>query len=359
MKNLKINLSKKEIIRYSIIAFFVFVIIVIAVLVNYGIFDNKESEVEVVIEESENIEEKVILRRKIDGQIVDSEDKINKDYPIAIMIENAADSWPLTGVDKAKLVIEAITEASITRFVTIYTLDDEVEKIGPVRSARPYYLDWIEPFSPLYMHVGGAPQALSKLRSGTYDIIDHDQFFHYYSYWRDKWRYAPHNVYTSTELMEKALKKRELTEPVDFTSWQYKYDLVEEERPGSVQDITVLYTNTYYRVDWEYDRENNDYLRYQSKKVQKMSDGEVIKVKNIIVQVNAMSIIDNVGRKKIETVGEGKAWFFRDGQVIQGTWEKESINDRERYLDDEGNELEFNAGKTWIQIIPDEDYLRY
>ncbi len=28
-------------------------------------------------------------------------------------------------------------------------------------------------------------------------------------------------------------------------------------------------------------------------------------------------------------------------------------------LDKNGNEIEFNGGMTWIQVIPDEDYLRY
>ena len=210
------------------------------------------------------------------------------------------------------------------------------------------------------MHVGGAPEALAKLKSGQYDIINWDQFFHSQSYWRDtKWRYAPHNVYTSTDLIKEALADNELTQPVDYTLWPYKDDLAMEERPEEVNDITVLYTADYYRVDWKYNRKENDYIRYQHQALQKMTDGEWIEAKNIIVQVNEMSIIDDVGRKKIETVGEGKAWFFRDGQVIEGTWKKESKDEREKYLDNDGKEVKFNAGMTWIEVIPKDDYLKY
>src|SRR4030042_3348627 len=136
-------------------------------------------------EEQENI-----IRRKIDGAPVLTEVQANL-YPVAIMIENAADSWPQTGLDKANLVIEAITEATIPRFVAIYANNEEIKKIGPVRSARPYYLDWINPFAPLYMHVGGSPEALSLIKNGDYKLIIFDQFFNWEYYWRDKWRYAP------------------------------------------------------------------------------------------------------------------------------------------------------------------------
>ena len=301
----------------------------------------------------------LVLRRKIDGAEIKSLDQENL-YPVAIMIENAADAWPLSGLNKANLVIEAITEASIPRFVAIYANNEKIEKIGPVRSARPYYLDWIEPFQPVYMHVGGSPESLNLLRQGAYDLINLDQFFHYQYYWRDnKWRYAPHNVYTSSELIQQVLEDKELTTPADYQMWKYKKDKDLEQRPEQVQDITVLYTNDYYRVDWQYNREENNYIRYQYNKIQQMSDGEWIKAKNIIVQVNNMIVLDSVGRKRITTIGEGKAWVFRDGQTIEGKWVKEAKEKRTIYYDNNNNEIVFNGGMTWIEIIPNEDYLRY
>lgn len=300
-----------------------------------------------------------VLRRKIDGAPVEKEQQANL-FPVAIMVENAADAWPLSGLDKAQIVIEAITESSIPRFVAIYAADEEINKVGPVRSARPYFLDWIEPYEPVYMHVGGAPKALTKLRSGNYDILDLDQFFHSQYYWRDnKWRYAPHNVFTSSELIKKALENRELAEPADYRMWKYKEDLELEQRPDEVEDIEIAYTADLYHVTWKYNREENNYIRWQSHKINKLSDNEWIKAKNIIVQVNSMSIIDDIGRKDIETVGDGDAWIFFDGQVIEGKWEKESKDKRTIYYDLDDNEIEFNGGTTWIEIIPNSKYLIY
>lgn len=298
-----------------------------------------------------------IIRRKIDGAPVNTDAQANL-YPVAIMVENAADSWPQSGLDKANLVIEAITEASIPRFVAFYATDQSIDKIGPVRSARPYFLDWANPFAPLYMHVGGAPEALDKIHSGKYDLIDFDQFFNGDYYWRDKWRYAPHNVYTSSELIMQALADKNLTTPADYPTWKYKDDLASDKRPEQVNDIKITYAPQFYKVAWKYNRDENDYIRYQNGDIHKMSDGEWIKAKNVIVQVNDMSVIDDYGRKHITTTGGGKAWVYRDGDKIDATWKKSSIKDGLKYYDSNGNEIEFNGGTTWIESIPTDDYLR-
>jgi len=346
------SITKKYYLIILIISIFIISGCALVRILNYKITDK---EPQIIIRQ----QQEKILRRKIDGQEIDDEDK--KDlFPVAIMVENNYEAWPLSGLNKAQIVIEAITEASIPRFVAIYANDDEIEKIGPVRSARPYYLDWITPFAPLYMHVGGSPESLRLIRSGSCNLNDLDQFFYYQYYWRDnKWRYAPHNVYTSSELINKALEDLELTESTDYQMWQYKEDLSADERPEQVNDVIISYTTTYYKVNWQYDREENDYIRYQKDKINKMSDGEWIRAKNIIVQINDMIVLDNIGRKKITTIGEGQAWIFRDGQVIEGKWVKESKEQREQYFDKEDKEIEFNGGTTWIQVIPSKDYLEF
>jgi len=297
-----------------------------------------------------------VIRRKLDGVIVNTEAEANK-YPVAVMVENNVEAWPLAGLDKANLVIEAITEADIPRFVALFANNEEIKKIGPVRSARLYYLDWIDPYKPLYMHVGGSPEALSKMKS--YDVFNFDQFFNDQYFWRDKWRYMPHNVYTSSELIMQALTDKDLSQPVDYETWKYKNDKNKDKLPEKINDIVINYSADYYKVKWQYNREENDYIRYQYKDINKMDNGEWIKAKNVIVEVHPMKVIDEIGRKKITTVGVGKAWIFRDGETIEGKWQKEATNKITKYFDASGQEIEFNGGTTWIEIIPNDDYLRY
>lgn len=319
-------------------------------ILNYKISEPK-------IPQPQQPKEEEVLRRKIDGLEVKTVEEVNL-YPVAIMVENMVDSWPQSGLDKANLVIEAITEASIPRFVAFYANNEEIKKIGPVRSTRPYYLDWIEPFVPLYMHVGGAPEALRKIRGNDYDLVDLDQFFWSEYYWRDKWRYAPHNVYTSSELIKEALVEKGLDTPADYPTWKYKKDLELEKRPEQVNEIKIIYSAQYYKVKWLYNREENNYIRYQNGEIHKMLDGEWIKAKNVIVQVNTMAVIDDLGRKKIDTLGEGKAWVYRDGEKVEAIWKKENIDDVMKYFDNNNNEIELNGGTTWIEVIPNADYLR-
>src|SRR5690606_30510274 len=98
---------------------------------------------------------------------------INKRHVTGVMIENSPDARPQSGLQEADIVFEAIAEAGITRFLALYQ-DTEPKHIGPIRSARPYYLDFLMPFDAGYAHVGGSPTALQQIRQ--LKIKDLDQF---------------------------------------------------------------------------------------------------------------------------------------------------------------------------------------
>ena len=148
--------------------------------------------------------------------------EIPKPQVFAVMVENSAEAWPLSGLDQAFLVIEAPVEAKIPRLEGFYYLGQkEVEKIGPVRSARPYYVDWAEEFGALYAHVGGSPAALKQITASN-DLFDLNEFWHGPNFWREAFRFIPHNVYTSTELLTQAFSNQ--TSSTDYGLWAFKDD---------------------------------------------------------------------------------------------------------------------------------------
>jgi len=296
----------------------------------------------------------VCFRRKIDGVCLDSKEKTNL-YPVAIMVENMYEAWPLSGIDKANLVIEAPVEGGIPRLLAVYASDENIPQIGPVRSARPYYLDWSEEFSALYLHVGGSPEALAKIN--TYNIFDLNQFFNDQYFWRDKKRSMPHNVYTSSDLIAKALTAKDLTE-VGYESWLYKDEAKLESRPTEVKDITIGFQDPIYLAIWKYNKETNDYTRYEGKKQQKI-DAVEIRAKNIAVQIANIQILDTIGRRRIVTISEGQAMVFRDGVAIEGKWKKPSRGARTKFFDSNGKEIEFNGGTTWIEVAGDVKLIGY
>ena len=112
--------------------------------------------------------------RAIDGVLIDESEE--DAYPMAVTIENNEKARPQSGLDQANLVIEAPVEGGITRFLAIFADNQEVKSIGPIRSARSYFLDWAQEFDALYSHVGGSPEALKTIKN-NYQIYNLNQYF--------------------------------------------------------------------------------------------------------------------------------------------------------------------------------------
>jgi hypothetical protein len=303
---------------------------------------------EVISSESKEKLNNNLNRRAIDGLFIEEG---QKQPPIAaVVIENMIEAQPLSGIDKASLVFEAITEANITRFLAFYSLDNLKDdfKIGPIRSARPYFLDWASEFQALFGHVGGSPEA-NQLLKKTELIYDLDQWFESQYFERVNFKPRPHNVYTSFSLLKTAAE-RFLKKEQNFESWRFKDDEIKEKR-GWVERIYIGYSKP-YDCYWIYDRENNVYVRHQWGGEERTAEGELIKAKNIVVIWLPMKVVDEVGRKWFGTIGQGKAVVFRDGEVVEGIWRKSTPQERIKFFETTGKEIEFNAGLTWIEVLP-------
>lgn len=261
-----------------------------------------------------------------------------------VMIDNHVDAWPQIGLDRAYLVIEAPVEAGISRMLAFFSEDQNVEKIGPVRSARPYFIDWNNELDALYAHVGGSDAALDRLATGgTFDL---NQYWFDKYFWRSLNRYAPHNVYTSTKLLWSYTKK---VQPL-YETWVFKDPAVNVE--PEVEQMSVSFYPPIYVVEWKYDRATNRYVRFQGGTVHTMEDGGQVMADNVAVVVTDVTILDSVGRRKIRTLGEGEAIVFQDGKKIEGKWKKTSESQRLRFYVTDGNEIVFNSGVTWVEVIP-------
>lgn len=266
-------------------------------------------------------------------------------FVYGVMIDQSVESWPQSGADKAFLVIEAPVEANIPRWLAFFYDGQEVEKIGPVRSARPYFIDWNNGLDGLYAHVGGSDAALKRIASdGTYDL---NQFWNDAYFWRSKNRVAPHNVYISTSLLKNALARAQETKRVQrpvYGAWTFKNDSPSGQSFGCI----VRYASDVYAVRWTYDARTNAYTRGGLS-----GESPLLKIaaKNIAVIETSIRILDDVGRREIKTVGEGNAMVFQDGRVISAVWKKPSVSERLQFFNEAGDEVEMNAGTTWIEVV--------
>ncbi|MEI7740928.1 MAG: DUF3048 domain-containing protein [bacterium] len=299
------------------------------------------------VTETPVIEEAIVYRRALDGVVVALE--ASQQVGIyGVMIDNILEARPPAGISKAKLVFELPVEMGITRFLAVFANGDEVKKIGPVRSARPYAVDLMSEFNGMYLHIGGSPAALDEIANSNL-IYNVGETLSPKTIYRVKTRAAPHNAYTDSENMAAlfALQSRTFG-PV--APWLYRDEKKPDERSGNA-GVVINFSTYQYEAEWKYDSAANDYIRYEGRVRHKDEDGSEIRAKNVAVMITSSKVLDDKGRLDMPVIGTGKAMILSEGVVINGTWKKDSAADRLRFFGQEGGEVSFIPGTTWVEVV--------
>lgn len=280
-----------------------------------------------------------------------------------IMIENSHDARPQSGLQDAGVVYEAIAEAGITRFLALFQ-DAQPQYIGPVRSLRPYYINYAAPFQASIVHVGGSPEALAKVTSGGYRNLD--EFANGGAFWRTSTHYAPHNVYTSFAKLDALNQQKGFTTSL-YTSWPRKADKKLAVPTARTMDFTISSADFY--VHYEYDVASNSYLRSEggSPHMDLVSADDKTgvrlrpKVVIAIVVPQSQGALDASGAyyTDYDDTGSGSAYVFEDGGVSVGAWTKTSETDQIEFTDSAGTPIKLDAGQTWITLVGDTSKVSY
>ena len=281
--------------------------------------------------------------------------------PIAIMIDNHIDAMPQAGLLEADIVYEIIVEGGETRLMLILQ-DKDLEKIGPIRSARHYFLDYALENDAIYVHYGWSPQAQSDITKYSVDNIN-GIYESSTSFWRVTDKYAPHNAVTSTKNILKIAEREEYrTTTNKDTVLNYVVDEVNLEDGKTANTITIPYSyaNT---VKYEYDKDKKEYVRYSRGKKQVDWDTEkTVTTKNIIIEkAKNWTLNDGTdkGRQTLDNVKELEGYYITNGKVVEITCNKTSRSGQTVYKDLNGNEINVNDGKTFIQICPEDSKITF
>ena len=284
--------------------------------------------------------------------------ELSRRRPIAVVIENHPDARPQTGLDQADVVYETLVEGGITRFLPIY-LSKQPEVVGPVRSLRKYFLDFIGGYNdPLIMHIGYAestnPEAnaigeLNKRSIKTFGFMGD-------SFWRVGDRVAPHNAYSNTKQLWQKADTQSWGGLNSFDIWSFKDADARIDAP-LVTDLKVVWGSwgeNAYTVVWKFNKEENMYQRYyRSDPHVDALTGQQLSTRNILVLYSSQALAnDGTPRITVEAIGEGQAKLFMDGDVVTGTWMKPSCTDIYRVYNSAGEDIAFNRGQTWIMVVP-------
>ncbi len=263
------------------------------------------------------------------------------------MIENSPDARPQSGIKDSGVVFEAIAEGGITRFLVLYQ-EQKPQLIGPVRSVRMYYVDWIAAFNASVAHIGGSSEALKEVRNGSYRDID--QFFNPGAYWRASDRYAPHNVYTSFAKLD-ALNASKGYTTSQFTGFTRKDSTASEAPTATKIDVTI--SGFLYNSSYTYNAVTNTYDRSQAGEAHTdRESGQISPRVVIVLKTSEQRVFEDGWREQITTIGSGQAVIFQDGTAQEVTWSKPAKTSQITFTDASGNDVPLARGQTWLTAVP-------
>lgn len=271
---------------------------------------------------------------------------VNKRPVIGVMIENSPDARPQSGLLEASIVYEAVAEGGITRFLALFQ-DTRPGYIGPVRSARLYYVSWMLGYDAAYAHAGGSPTGIAKIHDAG--VKDMDQFYNSGAYDRVSSRYAPHNLYSGVErLMNLANSKGWGTST--FTGFVRKPEQKAETPSASSIDIAI--SSSLYNVHYAYDTGTNSYLRSEGGQAHTdEKSGKQLNPKVVIALITDKGFESDGLHSTYRTIGTGAIMVFQDGTMTQGTWSKSDDKAPLVLKDAAGQDLKLNPGQTWITAV--------
>ena len=285
------------------------------------------------------------------GMLVEDAEDL-KLRPIAVMLDNEYNARPQSGLLDAEIVYEIPVEGNITRYMAVYHHNPS-DKIGPVRSARPYFIDKAMELNAVYVHCGGSPQALQDLVTLKVDTLNDLKGSP--CFWRSTDRKMPHNLYTSTKLMREVMESNKFNNKTVPEYFKFSEELLNLDGKNT-RSISFNYSKN-YTVGYEYNEKDKLYYRtINGIRLKDKESSKDIATTNIIVEKTTAKVLDKVGRLEVSNLGKDRGYYLTVGKLIEIEWSKSSRSAKTIYKDLKGNEIIMNKGTTWIQVVP--DYVR-
>ncbi len=353
MKKKKFNLSKKQ----KIILIITAALVIVLLLGGYFLFFNKSKPLK------HTVTQKIVTKPVSD--LVPSDltglpvnPSLNNLPVTAVMVENSLQARPQSGLGQAGVVFEALAEGGVTRYMALYQ-DTAPSYVGPIRSARPYFIQWMLGFDAAYAHVGGSPLALSDIQA--WNVKDLNQFYNGSYYTRISSRVAPHNVYTGINTLH-ALETAKGYTSSSFTSWPRQ--VATPLKSPTTTNIALTMSGPDYNPSYIYNPKTNSYDRSVAGQAEIGADTNrqvSPKVVIAIVVPETNGPLDSSGAyySNYSVIGSGQADIFQNGSVQIGQWSKSSNNSQINFTDNSSNPIKLNPGQVWITAVTDPHAITY
>ncbi len=293
----------------------------------------------------------IVIRNPLTGQ-GGYDEALLKNRPVLISVENHPDARPQWGLTSSDIVWEMVAEGGITRMLLMYADASRIpEKVGPVRSARHYFVDIAEGFDAIFVHFGFSPYAKTQIANHGVNNINglYDNYFY-----RDKSRgvASEHTAYTTDEAIAKAIANKEYRTTLE-EGYESPFRFNEADKKlsgGTCNEVKVSFSSG-YTYTLTYDTERNVYLSSLNGNKFVDSEGTQQNFENVIICYTEISSMgDSKGRVDFD-LSDGKGTYITNGTYESITWEKGESDDMMKFFNAEGEELSLNQGRTYIAIV--------
>lgn len=327
--------------------------IVAGVVFYFFAFERSRNEPVEFVAVTGAVEQESVIRHPLHGAPL-REELQEPFIPALVMYDGSLDVTSRPGLESAGVVYEALTEGGIVRLMAVFDSSAKVPRFGPIRSTRSYFIDWAEEYGGIYMHVGGSPEALTRLRNvSKLTNIDEMSRGHYFE--RDTSLPGPLNVF-STFSSWLRIKEQTAMPASAFVTWKFEEQATRREESAGWQ-IEMNFSPS-YSMGWVYDASEGAYLRFVNGERDMYANGNQVKAHNLVAIEVPSKTVDSIGRQDMKTIGSGKAFIMSAGEKIAGWWIKESPAGRMRFVTENQEEVVFVPGVTWIEVLPNFDALR-
>jgi len=264
---------------------------------------------------------------------------------VLAIVENSIDARPQSGLNSADIVYETMAEGGIPRFIALFQKDNS-EKIGPIRSARPYFLNISKEYNLPFAHCGGSEEALTTIKDEN--LMSLNEMINSSTYWRDTERKAPHNLYTSTNKLRELVKtKNYIKSPTVKLKFDKSYWDTNILSPAT---SVLLKINNSYNTSYTY--KDGLYLKsMDGKSSSNKEDNLPLNFKNIVLQITSIKPQADGVHMDITLVGNGDGYIISNGKFVKMHWTKKDLTSQTILTDEKGNDLPLNPGKTWWNIV--------
>lgn len=327
------------------------IVVVCSVLILTGCKDKEEAVTEEPIineveENEQEVTETLNFITPLSGEPVSQKMTAR---PVVVTINNHPLARPQSGLAEADVIIELIAESNITRFLAVYE-SEMPERVGPIRSARDYFIDLANGYNAFYVAHGYSPDAKAMLDRGDIDHINGMMYDGTYFH-RSSDRKAPHNSYsTGPEILDAA---EQVGASMTLSESQMPtYVFSKEAMSGeTVTDLTISYSGDQnFVTSYSYDTTSGFYTRSSGGiETTDAESGDALQLANVVIVEVPHQTIDAEGRQALDFAAGGSAWLYRDGTVLEVTWREDSGILR---LYNGTSEVEFAPGQTWMSLIP-------